>query len=115
MPTYDYECTNCNHKITDIYQSIKSDALIECDKCKKDTLIRIIYCPYISVKGEAKTIGQLAERNTKKMGKTLVQEKSLKDKESKKQALSEAKKEMNSKIGSMTEAQKKRYIEDGKI
>jgi hypothetical protein len=37
----------------------------------------------------------------------------LQDKESKKQALSEAKKEMNSKINRMNSAQKTRYIQDG--
>jgi hypothetical protein len=47
------------------------------------------------------------------MGKSQVQEKRLQDKESKKQALSEAKKEMNSKINKMNSSQKRRYIENG--
>jgi hypothetical protein len=58
-------------------------------------------------------MGQLAERNSAKMGKSQVQEKRLQDKESKKQALSEAKKEMNSKISRMNSIQKTRYIENG--
>jgi len=65
------------------------------------------------VRGEPTTMGQLAERNSAKMGKSQVQEKRLQDKESKKQALSEAKKEMNSKISRMNSTQKTRYIENG--
>jgi putative FmdB family regulatory protein len=115
MPKYDYECENCNHKLIDIYQPFDSDSLTKCENCGQNSLRRIIYCPYISVKGEIKTIGQLAESNSKKMGKTLVEEKTLKDKENKKQALKDAKKELRSKINKMSSDQTRRYIEDGKI
>lgn len=115
MPTYDYECSNCGYKMTDVYQSIKSDALTKCENCKESTLSRILFCPHVFVKGEVRTLGQLAEKNSKKMGKLQVEEKILADKESKKKALKEAKNEINSKVGKMTEAQKRRYIEDGKI
>jgi hypothetical protein len=47
------------------------------------------------------------------MGKLQVQEKTLKDKDSKKTALKEAKKEMHSKINKMNETQKTRYIDNG--
>jgi len=44
MAHYDYCCTNtaCNHTVTDLYQSIKSDPLTECPKCKQSTFERII-------------------------------------------------------------------------
>jgi putative FmdB family regulatory protein len=114
MPNYDYKCSNCEYEMTDVYQSIKSDSLVRCSNCEKDTLYRVIHIPYVFVKGEPTTVGQLAEKNSKKMGKTKVQELSLKDKDSKKEALKEAKKEIRSKINSMNEEQKRRYIEDGK-
>ena len=115
MPKYDYKCENCKHKLIDVYQSFDSESLTKCEKCGQESLNKIIYCPYISVKGEIKTVGQLAESNSKKMGKTLVEEKTLKDKEDKKEALKDAKKEMRSKINKMTSDQARRYIEDGKI
>jgi putative FmdB family regulatory protein len=115
MPKYDYECENCKHKLIDVYQSFDSESLTKCEKCGQNSLNKVIYCPYISIKGEVKTVGQLAESNSKKMGKALVEEKTLKDKEEKKQALKDAKKEMRSKINKMSSEQTRRYIEDGKI
>lgn len=115
MPIYDYECKECGSKIIDIYQSIHSEALTRCDSCGTNSLERIIFCPYVSVKGEPTTIGHLAERNSQKMGKSKVEDCTAKDKESKKKQMAEAKKEFNSKLGKMNENQKRRYIEDGKI
>ena len=34
MPTYEYECTNCN-KVFDIFQKITDKPLKECPKCHK--------------------------------------------------------------------------------
>ena len=113
MPRYDYECSACGHKIEDVYQDIKDSPLKKCGNCKKHKLERVIFAPHVFVRGEPTTMGQLAERNSAKMGKSQVQEKRLQDKESKKQALSEAKKEMNSKISRMNSTQKTRYIENG--
>lgn len=114
MPTYDYECENCGYSIADIYQSIKSDPLTLCEHCGTNSLVRILYSPHVFVKGDPTTLGQLAERNTAKMGKTMVQEKNGKDQESKKTALKEAKSEIRSQINKMNSQQKRRYIEDGK-
>lgn len=114
MPRYDYECSSCGNKIVDVYQQFSDKPLKKCKNCKKHTLERVVFIPHVFVRGEATTMGQLAERNSKKMGNSLVQEKSLKEKEDKKQALSEAKKEMKT-IGRMSEHQKRRYIEDGKV
>lgn len=113
MPRYDYECSACGHKMEDIYQDIKDSPLKKCANCKKHKLERVIFAPHVFVRGEPKTMGQLAERNSAKMGKLQVQEKTLQDKESKKEALKEAKREMHSKINSMSTSQKKRYIENG--
>lgn len=113
MPKYDYECSACGHKMEDIYQNINDKPLKKCNKCKKYELERVIFAPHVFVKGEPTTMGQLAERNSVKMGKSQVQEKMLQDKESKKNALKEAKKEMHSKINKMNSTQKRRYIDNG--
>jgi putative FmdB family regulatory protein len=41
MPTYDYECSACDHKF-ELYQSITSDPEKKCPKCKKLKLRRLI-------------------------------------------------------------------------
>ena len=115
MPTYDYECENCGNILNDIYQSINDKPLKKCASCGKHSLYRVIHAPYFSVKGEPTSIIQLAEQNSKRMGKSKVEDMSAKDKENKKQALSEAKKEIKTKINKMGESEKRRYIEYGKI
>jgi hypothetical protein len=67
---YRYRCTakKCAHEY-DTSHSIKAEPHKTCPKCKKETLERVIYggC-HVSVKSVT-TVGQLAERNTKKMGR----------------------------------------------
>lgn len=110
---YDYRCKCCGNKIIDCYQSIHDKPYTECDVCGKHGLERIIYSPTVFCKGEPTTLGQLAEKNAKSMGKTLVQEKEGKNKAGKKDALREAKTELNRKINKMSESQRQRYIENG--
>lgn len=67
MITYEYECRSCG-AVFEVQQSIKDDAFTVCPKCDKDTLFRVIHPPlHIQIIGEATTVGQLAERNAKKM------------------------------------------------
>jgi len=113
MPVYDYECKNCSNKLYDVEQSVKDPPLVKCSQCRKKSLERVIFPPTVFVRQEATTVGQLSERNAKKLGRSEVQERTLKDKDSKKTALKEAKKEMYSKINKMTASQKTRFIEDG--
>lgn len=115
MPRYDYECDECGFKINDVYQSMTDKPLAHCKNCKKNKLRRVIFSPHVFVRGEPTTMGQLAERNSQKIGKSKVDEMTLKDKENKKESLAEAKKEMRSKINSMNQNQKERYIENGKM
>jgi len=115
MPRYDYRCENCNYELNDIYQSFQDKPLKKCKNCKKMTLHRVVFSPHVYVRGEPTTMGQLAERNSKKMGKTQVEEMSKKDKESKQSALKEAKNEMRSKINKMNNSQKRSYIENGRL
>lgn len=40
MPTYDYECDACGHKL-EIFQNISDDPLTKCPACKKKKLRRL--------------------------------------------------------------------------
>ncbi len=110
---YDYVCKTCNHEMYDVVQSVKDKPLKRCPECKKHTLERVISAPTVFFKGEPTTLGQLAEKNAKSMGKTLIEEKEGKNKVGKKDALREAKTELNRKINKMSESQRQRYIENG--
>jgi hypothetical protein len=49
-------------------QSIKDDAFTVCPDCGKPELFRVLHAPlHIQIVGEPTTLGQLAERNAKKM------------------------------------------------
>ncbi len=43
MPTYTYECDNCNNKF-EVFQHFSEDALKVCPRCKQMTL-RKVYSP----------------------------------------------------------------------
>lgn len=110
---YDYQCEDCNNKVIDVYQGILDRPDTKCQLCGSLNYHRVIYAPTVFVRGEPTTLGQLAESNSKKMGKSKVEDLVGKDKSSKKTALKEARKELNSNLNKMTELQKKRYIENG--
>jgi putative FmdB family regulatory protein len=113
MPHYDYVCGNCDHKLCDVYQSIKDKPLLKCTACNKKSLERVIYAPLSFTRKEPTTIGQLAERNSKRLGRAEISERESKDRESKKSAMDSAKKEVFKKINKMNDEQKRAYIENG--
>lgn len=39
MPTYDYFCTECDHKM-EVFHKITDAALTTCTKCRQETLVR---------------------------------------------------------------------------
>ena len=69
MPEYEYRCEACKHNFSVNQEIKKYKPKKKCPECKKHKLERIISAPSIFVKGEAQTIGQLADRNTKNMGR----------------------------------------------
>lgn len=107
---YEYRCLNCNYECEHV-QSIKDKPLKKCPSCKKNKLERLISVTSGFVRKEATTIGQLADRNSKRLGKSEVQERDLKRKEESKVALDQAKVELNRKINKMSEIQKRKYID----
>jgi putative FmdB family regulatory protein len=111
---YDYECSNCNHQLKDVYQSIKDDALTLCPSCNTNNLNRIIYGGLGSFMKDAKTIGQLADHNWSKLGhyQKSELESNKKSEENKNQTAyggTATKKELNR----MTQQQRERYIITG--
>lgn len=134
MNTYEYECQVCQHRF-EAKQSIKDEPLKHCHCCGQYKLERIISGGIGSFhKGEAKTIGQYAQRTIKKMGKYQVEDKRMEhdDKELKKindkreklgkkfnkdiEPLKEIDKEKATKlnkIANMTPEQQQKYIWNG--
>lgn len=113
---YDYTCSNCDHKVIDYYQSIKDDPITFCEKCNTHSLQRIITGGLGSFYKEAKTIGQLADRNWSKMGsyKQSEIEASRKESATKETSfLDQAGKATRHQINKMTVEQKKKYITTG--
>ena len=41
MPTYEYACQGCDHQFEQ-FQSIKDEPLVQCPKCKKKKLKRLV-------------------------------------------------------------------------
>ncbi len=110
---YTYRCYDCDYQF-DENQSATDKPLKKCPCCKHLSIERVIYAPMVFTKREATTIGQLADRNAKKLGKGEVSERDAKKKEQSAKPLNEARKELSRTISKMTENQKQRFIEDGK-
>ncbi len=70
MPEYHYKCSGkrCKHEY-EVSHSIKGPFHLKCPKCKKETLERVIYPCQFFIDPGVTTIGKLADKNTKKMGK----------------------------------------------
>lgn len=109
---YEYRCNNCQHEFEAV-QTIKEKPLKKCPSCKKNKLERLISVTTGFVRRDATTIGQVADRNAKKLGKNEVQERDLKKKSDTKVALDQAKVELNRTINKMSEDQKRKYIDNG--
>jgi len=132
MPTYDFQCGKCG-RVHEIFRRF-SDKLPERIKdmdapcCHGNVKVsQLFYAPGVSVKAEASTLGQLAEKNAKSMGKSQVEEISEKYR-TKKQDVLKLKRGMSvdrrraiekksmgriDKINNMSDSQKKRFIEKG--
>jgi putative FmdB family regulatory protein len=112
MPTYDFECEACAY-YTEITQRHNDPESHECPHCEKNTLVKIyINPPAMFVRGEPTTIGQLADRNTEKMGSYEMSDKKEKDGINKSRE-GQKKRNMHKKINAMTETQKLKWIHNG--
>ena len=114
MPLYDFECQPCSY-YTEIRQNMDQPSTLECPVCGEETLKKVfINAPQIFVRGEAKTIGQLADRNAQEMGFYEKQDKAIKDGiDNNLRKKKREKREQNQKIMSMTPEQKMKWIREG--
>ena len=113
MPTYDYECKDCGKEF-EIFHRF-NDSPPPCDKCKSNNLkIVINQAPSAFIKGEPTTLGQLAESNTKHMGRYELEDKreyqNAEKKEKKKDWWETSGNATPKDINKMTKKQKARYI-----
>lgn len=132
MPTYDFQCSKCGkvHEIVRGFSDNLPEKMKEMDEpcCHGNVkVLQLFSIPDIAVKANALTLGQLAEKNAKGMGKSQVEEISEKYKTKKKNAIKlkegmsvDRKGAINKgamnrikQINNMSNAQKKRFIEKG--
>lgn len=134
MVTREYQCTTCQHQF-DVKQRITEKPIKQCPACQQWSVESIIHGGLdIQVQQDAKTLGQLASRNTKKMGTYELQEKRENFRRSERIAREELRNEAERKIGKpierinpdaetvkhfdkinqMTPEQKTQFIETGK-
>jgi putative FmdB family regulatory protein len=114
MPLYDFECEPCAY-YTEIRQAHDAPSIHKCPVCEEQTLTKVfINAPHTFVRGERKTIGQLAEHNWNQMGAYEKEDRKLKDglddavKKKKKE-----KRERNHKLTSMSKEMQMKWIREG--
>jgi putative FmdB family regulatory protein len=68
-----YQCNSCQFSFN-TEQSITEPYFTTCPHCKQETLEKLFTpcVPFVIIKGEPTTLGQLAEANNKKFGKEQV-------------------------------------------
>lgn len=117
MATYDYKCNKCGHEMIDVVESIKNKPQTRCPSCKKHGLERVIFGGILGRVKEIRTIGQLADENSR-INKNKIQEETAKKHEAEpppaKPWYHLDSNVTNSVINKMTDAQKKKFIIEGK-
>jgi len=68
MPLYEYKCSECKHTF-EIKQSFNDTALTFCQECGHESLFKVVGVPNLIVYGNGQTAGQVADYNTRKLGK----------------------------------------------
>lgn len=123
MPTYSYKCTKCK-KSHDEFMLFKdfdeNKDKIKCPKCGSLSKQTFDTAPLGFVK-ETKTLGQIAEKNAKKLGKSKLEEIEAKKEKPKKKNpwYGKADKSVQEKLNTGTKKERidkaMKYIREGKI
>jgi len=121
MPTYVFKCEECEHKL-EVEQSITKPTpnRRRCPNCKKSKLNRVLFAPHVYNKpgDDSITLGLLSDRNADRLSedqKRTIDEKNgvkRENKNTEKHFWETSDKKMK-KIASMSNEQKKKYIEKG--
>ena len=104
--------------LNDIKQSFSDQALSQCPSCGKHSLSRVIYGGLATFVKDAKTIGQMADKNWSNMGSYQRSEIETKNKElaqSNQSPLSALGPASKKQINKMSVEQKKKYIITGEL
>lgn len=115
MPMYDYECSNCEHLLEDVFQKVTDKPLKKCPECGKHKLYRVITGGLHGSVVGYNTIGGMADKNAKQ-NKSQIAEAEAKRKEEN----PEPEKPWyhgdatTKEINKMTQRQKVRYIMEGR-
>ena len=113
MRTYHYMCSECKEEFEQ-FHSIKEPLKKQCPFCELEGLSVVLDGPPVIINKEVKTLGQLAEKNAKALGRYGLEDKMAKDgtvdKLNKRQERQDLKK-----ISNLTPEKKAKYIETGKL
>lgn len=111
---YEYACRLCGFLWENVEQSINDPKKRQCPRCKKNGLERLISGgAHAFCRGEITTLGQLAEKNTKDMGKEQQQIKTEKNNETMEKGGFKKRDPVSQKLAKMTPEQKKKWIIEG--
>lgn len=117
MPIYDYECRNCEAQLNDVFQKVTDPELTKCSVCNQDALYRVVTGGLHSFMAGSDTIGSVADRNTK-ANKNKINEMEAMKRESQPKVEKPWHHEHTTKpiseINKMSNAQKTKYIMEGK-
>lgn len=116
MPIYSYTCENCGHSFENV-ENYHDNRLKICPKCNEASLYQNYSLLHASVKGEPKTLGELAERNSKSMGTYKLQEETRKfveERDAPKLAPLKKHGVVSENVNTLKEANKTWYNPDGK-
>lgn len=113
MPTYHYACNECKEEF-EVFHSIKEPLRKICPFCEKAGLSVVLDEPPVIINKEIKTIGQLAEKNARELGKYGLQERMAQDGTLERIKKKEKEKELR-KIANLPQDKVTRYIETGKL
>ncbi len=69
MPIYEYQCNNCDHRLEE-FQKISDSPLIDCPKCGKSSLEKVISSTQFQLKGTGWYVTDFKNSGTKKKEET---------------------------------------------
>lgn len=72
MAEYEFKCGKCNHSFT-LTQSMTSPRPKACPKCRARKDFGVVIQAPIGLRGEPRTVGALAERNSTRLGKEALE------------------------------------------
>lgn len=115
MPLYDYECSDCEHAIEDVFQKHDDPPLKRCPECGKHKLFKVLSGGLHGSVKHVNTIGQLADANSTKYKSQINEMEAKKQEENPKPEKPWYHGDASVKeIQKMSQGQKLRYIMEGR-